>query len=205
MSTTEKAASQDYITNSFYRSISHPATAHLPRSSTSTSESSEKEWSSEKLEEKDLAAVAPVEASRPADPARPGLDRGESYWQAGPPASLYSVGDDTPYPEGGLRAWLVVLGSFCGMLASFGFMNTIGVFQTYLSNNQLKEYNDSTIGWIFSVYGKYFMSIFQVRSLTLPQFFSLFSVVYRLGQSLTKRDLSGSSLQELFYFLCPFS
>ena len=28
------------------------------------------------------------------------------------------------YPEGGLKAWLVVLGSFCGMMASFGFMAT---------------------------------------------------------------------------------
>jgi len=28
------------------------------------------------------------------------------------------------YPEGGLRAWLVVFGSFCGMAVSFGFVNT---------------------------------------------------------------------------------
>jgi hypothetical protein len=28
------------------------------------------------------------------------------------------------YPEGGLRAWSVVLGSFSGMMASFGFMAT---------------------------------------------------------------------------------
>jgi hypothetical protein len=31
---------------------------------------------------------------------------------------------DPGYPEGGLRAWLVVFGSFCGMVGSFGFMNT---------------------------------------------------------------------------------
>src|SRR5947207_2940214 len=31
---------------------------------------------------------------------------------------------DRGYPEGGLRAWLVVFGSFCGMVGSFGFMNT---------------------------------------------------------------------------------
>ena len=30
--------------------------------------------------------------------------------------------DAKAYPEGGLRAWLVVLGSFCGMTASFGLM-----------------------------------------------------------------------------------
>jgi hypothetical protein len=45
-------------------------------------------------------------------------------WQAGPPASIHSAGYETTYPEGGLRAWLVVFGSFCGMLAGFGFMNT---------------------------------------------------------------------------------
>jgi hypothetical protein len=28
------------------------------------------------------------------------------------------------YPEGGLKAWSVVLGSFSGMMASFGFMAT---------------------------------------------------------------------------------
>lgn len=30
---------------------------------------------------------------------------------------------DVTYPEGGLQAWLVVLGSFSGMLAAFGLMN----------------------------------------------------------------------------------
>ncbi|KAI9855849.1 MAG: hypothetical protein M1830_006440, partial [Pleopsidium flavum] len=33
--------------------------------------------------------------------------------------------DDVTYPEGGLRAWLVVFGSFCGMMAAFGMMNTL--------------------------------------------------------------------------------
>lgn len=32
-----------------------------------------------------------------------------------------------PYPEGGLVAWLVVLGSFCGVIGAFGMMNTIGI------------------------------------------------------------------------------
>jgi len=31
------------------------------------------------------------------------------------------------YPEGGLTAWLVVLGSFCGVIGAFGMMNTIGI------------------------------------------------------------------------------
>lgn len=56
------------------------------------------------------------------------------------------------YPEGGREAWSVVFGSFCGMVAAFGTMNTIGTFQTYLAANQLREYSEGQIGWIFGVY-----------------------------------------------------
>ncbi|MCJ1246965.1 hypothetical protein MMC30_004176 [Trapelia coarctata] len=56
------------------------------------------------------------------------------------------------YPEGGLEAWSVVFGSFCGMLAAFGLMNAVGVYQTYLSTNQLASYDESTISWIFGLY-----------------------------------------------------
>jgi MFS family permease len=62
------------------------------------------------------------------------------------------------YPEGGTRAWLVVLGCFSGIMASFGFMATIGVFQEYLTSNQLKKHGESMVGWIFSVY--VFLSFF---------------------------------------------
>lgn len=68
------------------------------------------------------------------------------------PASALTVKDETAYPEGGLQAWLVVFGSFCGMMAGFGYMNTIGIYQAYLSTHQLSNYSESSIGWIFSVY-----------------------------------------------------
>ncbi|KAF2662460.1 MFS general substrate transporter [Lophiostoma macrostomum CBS 122681] len=60
--------------------------------------------------------------------------------------------DEITYPEGGLAAWLVVLGSFSGTIVAFGMMNTVGIFQSYLSENQLRGYNESTIGWIFGIY-----------------------------------------------------
>ncbi|KAI4216488.1 MAG: hypothetical protein LQ351_000977 [Letrouitia transgressa] len=73
-----------------------------------------------------------------------------------PVASAVEEGHDAhaevTYPEGGLRAWLVVLGSFCGMLASFGLMNSIGSFQTYISTHQLSHLSPGTVGWIFSIY-----------------------------------------------------
>ena len=39
------------------------------------------------------------------------------------------LSDEETYPEGGLTGWLVVLGSFSGMLAAFGMMY---VFTLYL-------------------------------------------------------------------------
>ncbi|KAK5732784.1 hypothetical protein LTR17_010202 [Elasticomyces elasticus] len=65
---------------------------------------------------------------------------------------------EAAYPEGGLQAWLVVFGSFSGMVAGFGYMNTIGIYQAYLTEHQLSEYSESTIGWIFSLY--IFLSFF---------------------------------------------
>lgn len=56
------------------------------------------------------------------------------------------------YPEGGTRAWLVVLGSFSGMVAALGIMNTIGVYESYLARHQLASYSTASIGWILSIY-----------------------------------------------------
>ncbi|KAF5663188.1 monocarboxylate transporter [Fusarium heterosporum] len=59
---------------------------------------------------------------------------------------------DLEFPEGGLQAWLVVFGAFCGMLSVYGLINTAAVFESYFSQNQLRDYTSSQIGWIFSVY-----------------------------------------------------
>lgn len=60
--------------------------------------------------------------------------------------------DPDEYPEGGLRAWMVVFGSWCGMLPAFGLMNTMGVFEDWLSTHQLQGRSRSSVAWIFSVY-----------------------------------------------------
>ena len=59
---------------------------------------------------------------------------------------------EAEYPEGGLAAWLVVFGSFSGMTAGFGLMNTVGTYQAYLSTHQLSTSSPSLVGWIFSIY-----------------------------------------------------
>lgn len=93
-------------------------------------------------------------------------DHGRKALESFTPSSIagnscgYVSTDDcgNTYPEGGLRAWMVVYGSFSGMTASFGLMNTIGTYQAYLSTHQLAHLDPSTIGWVFSFYT--FLSFF---------------------------------------------
>ncbi|KAJ3479495.1 hypothetical protein NLI96_g9017 [Meripilus lineatus] len=54
-------------------------------------------------------------------------------------------------PDGGLRAWLVVLGAACGTFATFGYVNAWGVFQAYYQETLLKDTPPSTIAWIGSI------------------------------------------------------
>lgn len=59
---------------------------------------------------------------------------------------------EVTYPDGGWQAYGVIVGSFLGLIANFGVMNSVGAFQTYISQNQLKGTETSTISWIFSIY-----------------------------------------------------
>ncbi|EFY92585.1 MFS monocarboxylate transporter, putative [Metarhizium acridum CQMa 102] len=56
------------------------------------------------------------------------------------------------FPDGGFQAWLVVFGSFCAQGAVFGLINTAAVFESYFKAHQLKDYSNSQIGWIFSLF-----------------------------------------------------
>ncbi|KAL0264519.1 hypothetical protein SLS55_000469 [Diplodia seriata] len=116
--------------------------------------SSEKEWTANKDDDEKKPRAAPLyendgEAERATASPRSSSD-GSS--------TVSRPSDEVVYPEGGTEAWLVVLGSFSGMVASFGMMNSVGIFQAYLATHQLSHYDESTIGWIFSVYT--FLSFF---------------------------------------------
>ncbi|KAI0154706.1 monocarboxylate permease-like protein [Xylariaceae sp. FL1272] len=69
-----------------------------------------------------------------------------------PPSSVFPPGlhpDD--FPDGGLTAWLVVLGGAMCLFCSFGLVNCAGVFVEYYYNGPLSEYSSSTITWITSL------------------------------------------------------
>lgn len=85
------------------------------------------------------------EKSPSAPATAPGLEYAET-------TSTENHEPNLDFPEGGLQAWLVVFGSFCGMFSVYGLINTAAVFESYFSENQLKDYSSSQIGWIFSLY-----------------------------------------------------
>ncbi|KAJ6787995.1 hypothetical protein PWT90_01107 [Aphanocladium album] len=63
----------------------------------------------------------------------------------GDPDDVQSVG---AAPDGGLQAWLVVLGGWCSSFCSYGWINSVGIFQQYYAEGPLKDYSPSQISWI---------------------------------------------------------
>ncbi|RFN49918.1 putative transporter mch4 [Fusarium flagelliforme] len=53
--------------------------------------------------------------------------------------------------DGGHRAWLSTFGAWWAMFITFGWVNSLGVFQSYYEQNLLQQYSSSKIAWIASV------------------------------------------------------
>lgn len=67
------------------------------------------------------------------------------------PADNGSLEEKNEFPEGGLKAWSVVVGAFCGGFAVFGIINSTAVLLDYFQQNQLEDKTPSQIGWIFGL------------------------------------------------------
>lgn len=69
-----------------------------------------------------------------APPALPQLPTGDETKETDPekspvePPPLNPMMDPSSFPDGGWEAWLVVLGSFCNMFVSFGWINCMWIF-----------------------------------------------------------------------------
>ncbi|KAJ5708788.1 MFS general substrate transporter [Penicillium malachiteum] len=55
---------------------------------------------------------------------------------------------DDQFPDGGLRSWSVIAGSFFLLMSTYGLMNSTGVLQSYFATHQLSDYSTSVVGWI---------------------------------------------------------
>lgn len=64
----------------------------------------------------------------------------------------YRHEDTMKFPDGGLTAWIVVAGSFIGLMSVFGIMDTMSSIQLYITANQLKDVAITKVSWIFSLY-----------------------------------------------------
>ncbi|KAF5964639.1 monocarboxylate transporter 2 [Fusarium coicis] len=69
-----------------------------------------------------------------------------------PDAEAQPDADPRQDAEKTVRAWICVLGSFLALIPTFGFMNSLGTVQTYLSMNQLHDYSEGEVGWISGLF-----------------------------------------------------
>ncbi|GFG24153.1 riboflavin transporter MCH5 [Aspergillus udagawae] len=86
------------------------------------------------------------------------------------------------YPEGGIAAWTVALGSWCCMTAGLGVVNSVGVLEAYVSTTLLADTSADSTGWIFGIY--VFVSYFcGLQDQEYYQFILAFSILSGIGNS----------------------
>ncbi|KXJ90727.1 major facilitator superfamily domain-containing protein [Microdochium bolleyi] len=82
----------------------------------------------------------------PASPPSGGVAAEKPAAAAGPPGM-----SPADFPDGGLDAWLCVLGGWCALFSTFGLINCVGVFVQHYSSGPLAGYSLSTVTWITSL------------------------------------------------------
>lgn len=65
--------------------------------------------------------------------------------------SMHSVNNIASVPNGGLKAWLQVLGAFMLFFNSFGIINTFGAYQTFYETGELFISSSSNLSWVGAV------------------------------------------------------
>ena len=129
-----------------------------------------KEAVHEKAQNGNLSPVKSAEANilPEVESNLPGEDVEKVPSRKGPPGGML---DPSSFPDGGAKAWLCVLGGFCCLFCSFGWINgesslipfsplkaghadpraAIGVFQEYYQTQLLSNYSPSAVSWIPSL------------------------------------------------------
>ncbi|GIJ86428.1 hypothetical protein Asppvi_005317 [Aspergillus pseudoviridinutans] len=150
----------------------------------SSSTTEEQELSSPKVNEtvqsSNLSSDVDVEKETPGSVPVP----------SGPPAP-------PPPPNGGLRAWLQVLGGFLFVLNTWGMANSFGIFQTYYASTLLPTSSPSSISWIGSIQGflLLFVGVFCGRAFDAGYFYP----VAGLGIFLSVFGMMMTSLATKYY------
>ncbi|KAL4063341.1 MFS general substrate transporter [Scleroderma citrinum] len=131
-----------------------------------------------------------LEAPHRLDVAVPTLSVDELPYSPPPTSLAGSFDPEKPpprdlldFPDGGLRAWSVVIGAVLISFSTFGWVNSFGVFQTYYQQNTFRDQSASDISWIGSIqYGLIFVpALFTGRLLDIGYYnvpLAVSSIIY---------------------------
>lgn len=74
------------------------------------------------------------------------------------------------YPEGGLKAWMTVLGGFIGLLCAFGLINTMGAIESYVASHVLQGTNEVALSMVFSIFIFLIMAVMMVSGVLFDRY-----------------------------------
>ncbi|BGP17968.1 hypothetical protein JCM10213_003975 [Rhodosporidiobolus nylandii] len=102
---------------------------------------------------------SPGEVEQEKAAARRAAEEGGSDPEKGGKGQPAAGQDD--YPDGGLRAWLVVAGAWAVSFTAWGYPNSFGVLLSYTHEHQLANYDTSAISWIgaFQLFANLFFGL----------------------------------------------
>lgn len=108
------------------------------------------------------------------------------------------------YPERGLKAYSIILGAWLALFPASGLLNSTGIFQAYLFENQLAGFSESEVGWIFST----FAFLFFFGGLQVGPIFDKYGlkILLPIGAAGLVTSLLCTSLCDTYYqFILAFS
>ncbi|CCH40725.1 Monocarboxylate transporter [Wickerhamomyces ciferrii] len=108
------------------------------------------------------------------------------------------------FPDGGLKAYLVVFGSFMGLIPCFGIFNILGVIESYVNEHQLSSVDSSIVGWIFSIFSFITYTTCIFSGTYFDRNGAKFPIV--IGSILVCSGLvATASSTQVWHFICSFS
>ncbi|KAF9524485.1 MFS general substrate transporter [Crepidotus variabilis] len=78
-------------------------------------------------------------------------EKGQKFEERSESVHDNPLSPEDDFPDGGTRAWLIVVGAMCNTFATFGYANSWGVFQSYYQETILSDSSPSNIAWIGSI------------------------------------------------------
>lgn len=82
------------------------------------------------------------------DPSTNATEQGDVLLKPSASGPAANVWPPSSFPDRGAKAWLNVAGCTACRLCSFGWVNSLGIWQDYYVQDQLKQYSESEVSWV---------------------------------------------------------